>query len=166
MLAFTDFETKTGPLKINRKHIVADTSGHRKIYRQHAGEKYGPSSRFAVSDFTDNIFRFIDISARVKPMSDSCKALLVVQITGKGEKIFWKGVNFETYGIRPGEWQDVFLTVNLQDALKNKMKVKNVDFKFFVWNPYGEEFLISRLSIEMRKGNPYRYALFYNFKDE
>ena len=166
VLALTDFKSKTGPLKVNRKHILTNTTGNRIVYHQLPDEKYGPSSKFQVSDFTDNIYRIVDISVRIKPLSDSCSALLVVQINRKGKKVYWKGVNFKSFGLNTGKWQDVFLTVNLQDALKNKMSVKDVEFKFFIWNPNREDFLISEISIEMRKGNPYRYALFFDFKDK
>ncbi len=166
VIAFTDFKTKRGPVRFKSNHVESDSTGDHVFYHQIPDEKYGPSIKFAVSDFTDNIYKFFDISARIKPLSDSCSALLVLQIEMKGKKIFWKGINFKTYGLEPGKWQDVYLTENLQDALKNKPNVNGVDFKFFIWNPYKDDFLISNIEMGMRKGNPYRYALFFNFTDD
>jgi len=166
VMAFTDFIKTTGPLKIKSGHVETDSSGSHAVYHQMPDEKYGPFCKFAVDDFTDNIYKFIDVSARIRPLTDSCSALLVVQIEKKGKKVFWKGMNFKSFGPEKGKWQDVYLTVNLQDALKSKMSTKGVSFNFFIWNPNREDFLISEIKIEMRKGNPYRYALFFDFDDK
>ncbi len=165
-VAFTDFKTVKGPCRFKASHVLTDTVGRFAYYHQWPDEKYGPSIKFPVSDFTGNIYKFFDVSVRIKPLTDSCSALLVVQVDKNGKRVSWKGVDFNSFGLVPGKWQDVYATVNLQDALKNKMNIKGVDFKAFIWNPGHGDFLISDIKIEMREGNPYRYALFYNFDDK
>ena len=91
---------------------------------------------------------------------DSCSAVLVVQIKKDDEMIFWKGINFTEFALVRGKWQDVYVTVNLQGILKNKMDIKSYDFKAFIWNPHKENFLISDMQVWLRPGNPYRYSLF------
>lgn len=163
-VAFTDFKTVRDPWRFKKNHVSSDTSGHF-LYHQLPGEKYGPSCKFPVSEYTDNIYKFFDISTRIKLLTDSCSALLVVQVDKKGKRVSWKGVSFKTFGLVKGKWQDVYLTVNLQDAMKNKMNIKDVNLKAFIWNPGHDDCLVSNIKIEMREGNPYRYALFFNFED-
>ncbi len=93
-------------------------------------------------------------------MTDSCSAVLVVQIKKDDEMIFWKGINFTEFALVRRKWQDVYVTVNLQDIFKNKMNLKSSDFEVFIWNPHKENFLISDIQIWLRPGNPYRYSLF------
>ena len=159
-IAFTDFKTTIGKWSINTDRVINDTIEHLWYYHKLAEEKFGPSCNFPISDVTDSKYVFVDVSARINPLTDSCSAVLVVQIEEDDEMIFWKAVNFKEFVLEKGKWQDVYLTVNLQGILKNKMDIKSYDFKAFIWNPRKENFLISDMQVWLRPGNPYRYSLF------
>ena len=159
-VAFTDFKTTKGHWHIKTGQVFKDTIERLMYYHKLPDEKFGPSCTFSISDVTDNRYVFVDVSARLKPLTDSCSAVLVVQIKRDDEMIFWKGVNFTEFGLEQGKWQDIYITVNLQDIFKNKMKVRFSDFKVFIWNPHKENFLLYDMQIWLRPGNPYRYSLF------
>lgn len=159
-VAFTNFKTNKGNWRINTDRVFTDTTGPLTYYHKLADEKFGPSCSFPISDVTNSRYVFVDVSARIKPLTDSCSAVLVVQIEEDDEMIFWKGVNFKEFELVQGKWQDVYLTVNLQNIFKNKRNLKFSDFKVFIWNPHKENFLISDMQVWLRPGNPYRYSLF------
>ena len=165
-IAFTNFKVKQGPVQFKHVHVQFDSLNNITFYHQKPNEQFGPSIRFNLNDYTNTIYQFFDISVGLKQVNDLRSALFVVQIKRDKKIIFWKGVNFKTLTITPQKWQTVYFTVNLQDMMKNKMKINNTVFEFFIWNPHKDEFYISTIKMEMRKGNPYRYSLFYNFNDK
>jgi len=159
-VAFTDFKTTKGQWRIKTERVFNDTIEHLTYYHKLPDEKFGPSCTFPISDVTDSKYVFVDVLARIKPLTDSCSAVLVVQINKDDEMIFWKGINFTEFELVRGKWQDVYVTMNLQDIFKSKMNFKSSDFEVFIWNPRKENFLISDIQVWLRPGNPYRYSLF------
>ncbi len=166
LIAFTNFKIKKGPVYYNSKHVETDSLNQFAYYHQESDEKFGPSIKFRLTDFTNNIYKFFDVSVHLKTLTHLSNALCVVQIKKNKKIIFWKGINFKTLNIKPHEWQEVYFTLNLQDMMRNKMNINNTVFDFFIWNPHKNDFFISNIKINMRQGNPYRYSLFYNFNDE
>jgi len=165
-VASTDFKNSTGNWRFRPEHVEIDTVGHRTVYHQFTGEKYGPRCMVPLEKIAGEGYVFFDLRISVKPLTDSCSALLVAQLERDGKRVSWKGMKFAEFGLQKGRWQDVYLTLNIQDALKNRMNLEDCKLRVFIWNPGHSDFLVRDFQIEMRPGNPYRYALFFNFNDK
>ncbi len=148
--------------KFNHKYVRFDSAINATVYKMTSHEKFGPSCHFNLNDFTSNKYIFIDLSVTLKPL-DSCSAVIVSQLNSKGKPISWSGKNIEKYTPKINQWKQVFYTMGIQLLMKSKFKDDSPVFLSYIFNPRKNNFLISEINITIRKGNPYRYGLYYDF---
>jgi hypothetical protein len=89
--------------------------------------------------------------------------VLVAEVLNNGDRLVWFGMDFDNYDQRSGESQKIFSTISLQDALV-KDAFEGLEFRSYIWNPNKDVFEIYEYEVSARPGNPYRYALFQDFR--
>jgi hypothetical protein len=55
------------------------------------------------------------------------------------------------------------LSIDVQTLMGNETNLNGVKLKTFIWNKEFKHFYIRNYSVSLREGNPFRYALYYNF---
>lgn len=146
-----------------KDRILFDSTDERFVYEFKSDNIYGLRFQVPLTDITRNIFQFIDIEAEIKTNDSILNSSIVAEIKNDDKLLYWNATNFNRSGIKPGVWQKVYLTVDLQNAMHNKNKISQGDvFKTYLWNKGQNQFFVKEIKIYLRPGNTYRYALFYD----
>ena len=149
--------------KINNKYVLEDSVSADYIYKVSPGQPYSLSFTRTLNQITGHIYVFLDIEAEIKTSDSLTDAALVAELKNGKELLWWHSANFKEFGVKPGSWQKVYLTIDLQGALKDKDRIRNSDMlKTFLWNKNESQLLVRNVRISLRPGNPYRYVLFTN----
>ncbi|RLD35370.1 MAG: hypothetical protein DRJ02_00695 [Bacteroidetes bacterium] len=147
--------------KFDREKLVWDSAAQAYIYEVSPQQEYSLQFKNPLNQMINNIYVFIDIEAEIKIVDSLTDAALVAEIKKEGETVRWLAGNFKDFNLKPGTWQKVFLTVDMQTAMNDKNKLDNsLAFKMFLWNKNKSRFLVKNIKIYIRPGNPYRYVLF------
>jgi len=147
--------------KFDRENLVWDSAAQAYIYKVSPQQEYGLQFKNPLNQMINNIYVFIDIEAEIKIADSLTDAALVAEIKKEDETVRWLAGNFKDFNLKPGTWQKVFLTVDMQTAMNDKNKLENsFVFKMFLWNKNKSRFLVKNIKIYIRPGNPYRYVLF------
>ncbi len=163
-VAFTDFSNVVGDWKFSKNFLIDDSLSHSRYYQMNPNQQWGPACSFSLDTISENRYLFLDLAVEVKPADSFCRGVLVAQIKKGEELVAWYGMNFEKYEPVKEKWQEVYLTINISDALKDE-EIAGCTFETFIWNPKENNFQLRTYKISARPGNPYRYALFYDFDD-
>lgn len=162
-LAFLDFDRTDNNWSVNKDLILQDSLSGKKRFEMTPSTKYGPSIEIPLNDFTEHGYTFLDISATITALDNIHNAVLVVEVKRGNEAVNWLGKNLYEFELKNGESEKVNYTIYLHDALKTSTDIEGCTIKFYVFNPNQNHFLIENILITTRPGNPYRYALFYDF---
>ena len=161
LLAEPDFGQQNKLWNYKNKNVLFDTVSNSYIYKVSPASKYDIGFECPLSDLVKNIYAFIDMEVEIKTDNPDADAALVAEIREGGEAVRWLAANIHDFDITPGQWQKIYLTMDLQVALKDKNKISPDHlFRFFIWNKNGSRFYIKNVKIYRRQGNPYRYVLF------
>lgn len=124
--------------------------------------EWSPSFEKEVFSIIENENNFIDVSLKVKNMSDYGEGVLVASIDDENGSLFWGGAmfkNFQSNQINRNGWINVHLSLKLSD-----MNItNNAKLKVYIWNQSKLNYLVDDLKIELRKGNPFIYGLVEQF---
>lgn len=159
---FTDFTDKVGHWEINTSYLFKDSLGLKTFYNMSPDNQWGPKGIFQLDSISKNKYFFVDISVEIKPLDSLCNGVVVAEILNGEERIAWFGMDMQKFKPVYGEWQKIFMTINMMDVIETPT---NCIFQTYVWNPNKNDFLINQYEINVRPGNPYRYALFFDFED-
>ena len=119
-------------------------------------EEYCMTYSFLFKDLDIGENDFIDIRVRAK--SDKpCSALIVSELTEKGETIHWSGGNVSEY--QTEGWFDVFHSIKLSDLRHTRF----TEGKVYIWNRDKNDMWLDEVEITIRQGNPRLYGLFEDF---
>lgn len=102
---------------------------------------------------------FLDVSARIKYIHQSeASAILVTTLDTPKKNIFWSGTSFSDFNssFKNNEWTTIHHSMKLSDIHLNYGTIK---LKIFIWNKGQESFLIDKINISVREGNPIIYGL-------
>jgi len=117
-----------------------------------------------IDRFKNNRQDFINIGLDFKSKQFP-KGEIVCEISKNGKTLDWRSVSLSSfYDIqRPNQWQKAYLSLRLIDIFKQENALKDAQIKIFYWNKHKEYILLDNFSIEVRRGNPYVYALMERF---
>lgn len=161
IIAKTDFENEFGNWKDIHKLVENDSLTDRSFCRMTSSDEWGPFVSFSLQDIAEGGLGVVDVELEMMMPDTITKALIVFSITEDNESKYWKAVNFESYNPDKGKWNRVFLSVDIQNALKGRKDVSELTLNINVWNPLKTEILIDNIIIYRKPGNPLRYSLFY-----
>jgi hypothetical protein len=102
---------------------------------------------------------FIDVSLRVKLLSNHSKAMVTSSIDADNKNMDWRSTSFNAFHdttSSKGDWITVFHSIKLSDI---NIRDKNLRLKIGIWNVEKEKFLLDDIIIKCRDGNPYLYGL-------
>lgn len=104
---------------------------------------YGPTFSTTLSEIDCKKANKIKVSFAVLTLTDFSKAILVLSLESKDNKIIqWTGSQFEYY-LEKNKWGKVFLTAYIPGSFTSEDKIK-----IYVWNPGKESFFIDDFIIE------------------
>jgi uncharacterized membrane protein YuzA (DUF378 family) len=161
LLAEPDFGQQNKLWNYKNKNVLFDTVSNSYIYKVSSASKYNVGFERPLGDLVKDIYVFIDMEAEIKTDSPETDAAIVAEIREGKKAVRWLAANVRDFKPTPGEWQKVYLTMDVQVALKDKNKIgPDHLFRFFIWNKNGCRFYVRNVKIYQRTGNPYRYVLF------
>jgi len=152
--------------KFDKSELATDSLTGQNVYEFRPERVFGLNFKMPLDEITHNIYQFIDIEAEIKSNDSIPNGLIVTEIKDKENLVNWRGMNFDQFGIKPGTWQKVYLTIDLQLAMHNKNQISpETVFKTYLWNRGHDQFFVKEIKICLRTGNPIRYALGYNIEN-
>lgn len=159
LITQTDFAQPTGDWKTSHDFIVYDSISKNTLYHMSPENEWGPVCEFSLDSISHSGYIIFDIELEVKSQESQNKAVIVTEIFKGDERLVWRGFDFKEFELNKGEWHKIFATLDIQNALNNKMNIDNCQLRVYVWNPQKNDFLINEIRIMMRPGNPIRFAL-------
>jgi len=126
--------------------------------------EWGPTFETKLVDIVKNRHNFINIGLGFKS-EKLPKGEIVCEIS-KNEKVLdWRSVSLSSFydAQKQNQWQKAYLSLRLIDIFKQESELMDAQIKIFYWNKHKEYILLDDFSIEVRRGNPYVYALMERF---
>ncbi len=161
LIAQTDFNNEIGNWKDIQNLVEHDSPTDRSICRMSTNDEWGPFISFSLDSIVRNGLGIIDVEIEMMMPDTINKALIVANIIEGKESIYWKAINLESYNPEIGKWRKVFLSVDIQGALKSRNDMSGLVLTIYIWNPIKIELLIKNINIYRKPGNPLRYSLYY-----
>jgi len=147
--------------KVNKKNLLQDSVSGLYLYKVLPDQEYSLPFKMPLGQMVSNIYSFVDIEMEIKTEDTLPDLALVAEIRKNKEMVRWQAANFRDFDLVPGTWQKIFLTVDMQVAMKDKNRIdSNYVFNMFLWNKNKSQCLVRSVNIYKRPGNPYRYVLF------
>ena len=127
-----------------------------------ADQEWGFSTSFVLDSISKSGYVILEASLGVTPLDSLGSALLTGYVT-RGEKvIFWLASPFRRFEFDNHQPITVFLTIDMQSALHNHLDTDDVKIHFKIWNNKKQgSYIIDWMKINLHKGNPERYSLYY-----
>lgn len=120
--------------------------------------EWGPNISFNLKDIVSTTYNVIDIEVDVKDLQiDKDVVITAIVRDDKDSTFYWTGSGSIDQNLN-GKCEKInhSLYIPKMDYIK-----KNYELNIMIWNLGKSNFLVEKVSIRMRKGNPYRYSLFY-----
>jgi len=155
-------DTLIGTLRIKPELVVFDSVLQRKQLIMTAYQEWGFSTSFVLDSISKSGYVILEASLGVTPLDSLGSALLTGYVT-RGEKvIFWLASPFRRFEFDNHQPITVFLTIDMQSALHNHLDTDDVKIHFKIWNNKKQgSYIIDWMKINLHKGNPERYSLYY-----
>ena len=160
VIAQTDFESGFGNWKDVSNMITVDTASGNSYCNMSSSNEWGPSISFDLNEISQDGLGIVDVELQVMTHDTSVKGMVVASIIDGSETIYWKAINFGLYKPEIGIWKKVFLSLNIQGALKSRKDMDGLVLKVNIWNPKENSFLINYIHIYLKPGNLVRYGLY------
>jgi hypothetical protein len=120
--------------------------------------EYSKNYVIKLSEIIPQPTNFIDISLEINELYSGNPSLVSV-IQDGDSTIDWRGMNFNSQNNNLQNHKiKIHLPIKMSDIPSNK---KNLMFNTYVWKKKGEKLNILNYNIQIRKGNPLIYGLFY-----
>lgn len=159
LIAQTNFKNERGTWKdVSRMINYDSTTGSSQCRMQ--GDEWGPSISFDLNELAPDGIGIIDAELEVLFPDSISTAFIVASIIEDNETIYYKSVNIESFNFTKGTWQNVFLTIDIQGALKSRTTTNGLTLKINVWNLNKTNIFIDYINIYSKPGNPLRYCLY------
>ncbi len=120
----------------------------------------GPSISFDLNEISEDGLAIIDVELEIMTPDTMVKGMVVASIIDASETIYWKAINFGSYKPEKGKWKNVFLSLNIQGALKSRKDMSGLFLKVNIWNPKNDSIQINYINVYSKPGNPVRYGLY------
>lgn len=160
IIAQTDFKNEIGSWKDVKYMVEFDTLNNNSFCRMESSNEWGPSISFPLLQIAEGGLGVVDVEVEMMMLDTITNALIVATISEGEETRYWKAVNFESYNHQPNKWKKVFLSVDIQGALKSRRDMDGLVLKINIWNRAKTKLLINSITIYRKQGNPLRYSLF------
>lgn len=160
IIAQTDFVTELGNWKDVSSMIIFDTTTGISYCVMTSSDEWGPSISFNLVEIAEYGLGVVDVEMEVMMPDTITKGLIVASILKGKETRYWKAINFEDYNPEKGRWRKVFLSIDIQGALKSSKDMEGLVLKINVWNPKKNKTHINYINIYCRPGNSVRYGLY------
>jgi len=155
-----NFETASSNWKYS-PNLVKQDADSVYFYQMHDGSEWGPSIVFEIDEIPGE--GIIDIEAVLMMPDSVSKVLLVGSLDNDFGNIFWRSANLEEYNPQPGKYSKIFLSIDLQEALKKHQEDNSVRLQINIWNINKRKLDIRSIKIWSRSGNPIKYRLYTEF---
>lgn len=143
----------------NKQHILVDTSSGIHGYMVTDEETYGPKIEIPMSGLMSDIYQIIDVELEIVNNNSYLSAVIVGEIKKGEDIIHWQGSDFSDYGIETGKPQKVFLTMDIQKSMSDNTNIDDQIVRFYIWNRGNQQFIIRKIKLFLRPGNPGRFRL-------
>jgi len=163
IIAQTDYESESGNWKDVQNMVDTDTISGISCCIMTSSDEWGPSISFDLADIAKDGLGVVDVELEVMMPDTVTKGLVVASILEGKETRYWKAINFEDYSPEKNNWKKVYMSIDIQGALKSRRYMEGLVLKINVWNPKKNEIHINYINIYRRPGNPVKYGLYKQF---
>ena len=160
VIAQTDFKNEFGNWKNVESIIEYDTITGNSYCKMSSSIEWGPSISFDLNKIAAEGLGIIDVELEMMMPDTITKGLVVASILEDKETMYWKAIDFSSYNPEKGKWEKIFLSVDIQGALKSRKDMEGLILKINIWNPKKNILLINSINIYRKPGNPVRYGLY------
>ncbi len=159
LLAQTNFVDEIGEWKDVSGMTIYDSISNSNVC-QLMGDEWGPSIGFDLIEIAPDGLGIIDIELKACLPDSLSSAFIAASIIEEGETIYFGATDFSNYILDTNEWKSIFLSIDIQGALKGRDSTNGLTVKIVVWNPKNNRVLIDDIAIYLKPGNPLRYSLY------
>jgi hypothetical protein len=165
LVAFTNFDTVIGNWDARNGHWIVDSVSSETVFEVQADKEWTFSGLFPLSEMTETAYVIFDIEAELQMDKAEDDAMLVASLVKDGKTIGFRAFRVKDF-INPENLNcKLLISIDVQTLLGNNMDIKDVKLKTFVWNKEFKHFYINNYTVSLREGNPFRYALYYDFSE-
>jgi len=163
LIAFTDFDTVVGNWSHPNDYWLKDTVTGETRYEVISEKEWTVEGLMLLSDFTKTIYSIIDIEAGLQMDNAPDDAMLAASLERDGKVIAYRAVRVSDF-LHPDTLNPkLLLSLDVQTLMGNETDLDGVKLKTFIWNKEFKHFYIKNYAVSLREGNPFRYALYYDF---
>lgn len=160
IIATTDFSNNIGDWKNVQDLIVNDSISGNSYCGMSTSDEWGPSITLDLSDIAEKGLGIIDVELGIMMLDTITKALIVATISEGSKTLYWTAKNFEDYNPEKHNWKKIYMSVDIQNALKSRSDMEGLVIKINVWNIKKSNLFINYIDIFKKTGNPIRYGLY------
>lgn len=160
VIAYTNFDIKTGNWNYAQTSVKYDSVSAVYYYLMPDGSEWGPSINLDLNNISNFENGIINAEAELMMADSSGTAFLVGSLYDESDNIFWRSSDYREFKPSPGHFTKVYVSIDLQLALKNKSKNDSTKLQINIWNKDKQELKINSIKISMRPGNINRNGLF------
>ena len=163
LIAYTDFDTVVGKWDKRNEHWLVDSITGGTYFEVLAKNEWTFGCHFPLEEATKTKYVIFDIEAELRMDNAEDNALLAATLEKDGKVIAFRAVNVKDFISPDSNVCKLMMSMDLLTLLGNEMDLKGISLKTFFWNKEFRHFYIKNFKVSLRGGNPYRYALYYDF---
>ncbi|HEY9113632.1 MAG TPA: hypothetical protein VIN10_02975, partial [Bacteroidales bacterium] len=163
LVAFTDFITVIGNWDATNEHWLEDSLTGETMFEVMAEKEWTFAGLFPLEEYTKTAYVIFDVEVELEMDNTEEDALLVVSIVKDGKTLGFRTVSVRDFLNTETLNRELLISIDVQNYINNKMGLKDVKLKTFIWNKEFKHFYIKNYAVSLREGNPFRYALYYDF---
>ena len=103
---------------------------------------------------------FIDVAAKIFLKDSINDFMIVTSVKNNDSIIYWKAANINQFVQDTGRWINICNSLKFSDINLDMKDPLNV-VEIYFWNSGQNKFFIDNYQINIRKGNPFLYGLYY-----
>jgi hypothetical protein len=165
LVAFTDFDTVIGKLSARNEHWIVDSVTGETVFEVQADKEWNFGGHFLVKESTETSYVVFDVEVELQMDNAGDDALLVASVEKAGETIGFRAVRVQDFIYPETLNRKLFISADVLTLIGSKKNLNDVKLKSFIWNNEFNHFYIKNYTVSLREGNPFRFALYYDFHE-
>ncbi len=160
LIAYTDFVNQIGNWKDKSEFNAVDSIYNNRYCRLSSDDEWGPFVTINLSDNGINKIGIVDIEVDMMMSDTISNVFLIANLTDGEESLLWRSSNFKSYDPEEGKWRRMFLSIDVDFALKDINNYNDFELRINIWNKSNQIVLIDNFKIFQKRSNINRYSLY------
>lgn len=160
-----DLTAENGLWKYKNEFLKKDSISGADLLRVEAENTWPIAFRDSLKNLVSSRYKHIEVEFDLKPNDSLFEVVLVMELKKGNELIAWRGLNTRNYPLYRDIWNQVYFSMDLQEAIPKEEDIQNLVLHTYLWNQSKNSFAVVNSYIRVLEGNPLRYSLFNKIEE-